>query len=131
VDAGYKQYGSYDIHSVGQELRITSPDEGAVRYVGGLWYGHNGIDRHFVRGYRGIALSTPVQYFATTANANTAIFGQASWAIRPEDTLLAGLRVNRQVSGYEMDLGDPPPGTSSRRTSSPASATPRPRPPAS
>ncbi len=110
VDAGYTQYGSYRIKSSSQELRLTSPDEGSVRYVAGLWYAKNEIERHFVRGYNGIALTTPVQYFGTTYNKNTAIFGQATWAFLPDDTLLAGVRLNRQESGYTMSLGLPPPG---------------------
>jgi iron complex outermembrane receptor protein len=109
VDAGYVQYGKYDIHSKSEELRLTSPDEGALRYVAGLWWGENRIDRHFTRGYDGIALTTPVRYFGTTNNRNTALFGQMTYAFRPEDTVLAGARLNRQISGYEMLIGAPPP----------------------
>ena len=109
VDAGYVQYGKYDIKSNSEELRYTSPDEGKWRYVGGLWFGENIVDRHFVRGYNGIALSTPIQYYGTTYNRNTAAFGQVSYALTPEDTVLGGLRFNRQISGYDMQLGAPPP----------------------
>ena len=110
VDQGYTQYGTYNISSNSQELRLTSPDEGSLRYVVGLWYSKNTVDRTFIRGYNGIALSTPIEYFATTSNENRAVFGQASWAFRANDTLLAGVRFNRQVSGYTMALGNPPPG---------------------
>ena len=109
VDTGYTQYGQYDIKSNSQELRLTSPDAGRWRYVAGLWFGENVVDRHFVRGYNGIALTTPVQYYGSTYNRNTAVFGQVSYAITPDDTVLGGLRFNRQVSGYDMQLGAPPP----------------------
>ena len=111
VNGGYTQYGTYLIKSYTEELRLTSPDSGAFRYVAGLWWGSNDIDRYFVRGYNGIALSTPISYFGTTYNRNTAAYGQASWEFMPGTTAVAGLRFNRQVSGYTMALGNPPPGT--------------------
>lgn len=110
VDAGYTQYGTYVIESKTQELRLTSPDEGNFRYVAGLWWASNDIDRSFVRGYNGIALTTPTAYFGTTYNRSTALYGQATWEFSPGYTLVAGLRENRQVSGYTMSLGNPPPG---------------------
>lgn len=108
-DAGYVQYGTYLIESKTQELRLTSADEGNFRYVAGLWWASNAIDRTFVRGYDGIALSTPIAYFGDTSNRNTAIYGQATWEFAPSYTLVAGLRQNRQVSGYSLTLGNPPP----------------------
>lgn len=110
VNSGYIQYGEFEVKSRTQELRLTSPDTGTVRYVAGLWYGKNEIYRHFIRGYNGIALSTPSQYFATTYNKNTAVFSQASWEFVPTYTVLAGLRYNRETSGYDFSVGAPPPG---------------------
>jgi iron complex outermembrane recepter protein len=110
VAASYKQGGTYLIKSQTQEFRLTSPDSGALRYVGGLWYGKNEIDREFVRGYRGIALTTPSRYFATTYNINKAVYGQASWEFVRDTTVTGGLRFNEQESGYDVALGLPPPG---------------------
>jgi iron complex outermembrane receptor protein len=110
VNAGYTQSGTYLIKSYTQELRLTSPDSGALRYVAGLWWASNNIDRYFVRGYNGIALTTPVAYTGTTYNRNTAAYGQATWEFLPGTTAVAGLRFNQQVSGYTMSLGNPPPG---------------------
>ncbi len=109
VASGYLQSGYYDIKSFTQEIRLTSPDSGKVKYVAGLWYGKNDIDREFSRGYDGIALTTPVRYFANTYNINQAIFGQASWEFLPKYTLTAGARFNRQESGYSLARGNPPP----------------------
>lgn len=108
-DSGYVQYGSYLIDSKTQELRLTSADEGNFRYVAGLWWASNAIDRTFVRGFDGIALSTPIAYVGDTSNRNTAIYGQATWEFMPGTTLVAGLRQNHQVSGYSLTLGNPPP----------------------
>jgi len=108
-DAGYVQYGTYVIDSKTQELRLTSADEGNFRYVAGLWWASNAIDRFFNRGFDGIALSTPIAYIGDTSNRNTAIFGQATWEFLPGYTLVAGLRQNRQVSGYSLTLSNPLP----------------------
>lgn len=110
VNEGYVQYGTFDVISRTQELRLTSPDNQPVKYVAGLWYGWNAIDRHFIRGYNGIALSTPTQYFTDTYNENKAIFGQVSWDFAKDYSVLAGLRYNRETSGYHFTTGAPPPG---------------------
>jgi iron complex outermembrane recepter protein len=109
VAQGYVQSGDYDIKSQTQEFRLSSPDTGNFKYVAGLWYGKNDIDRQFTRGYNGIALTTPVRYFANTYNVNKAIFGQASWEFAPSYTLTAGGRFNQQESGYWLKKGSPPP----------------------
>jgi iron complex outermembrane recepter protein len=109
VNEGYIQFGHYDIKSTTQELRLTSPDKGAVKYVVGLWYGKNDIYREFTRGYNGIAASTPARYIGTTYNINKALFGQMSWEFLPQYTLTAGARFNEQESGYTFLRTNPPP----------------------
>lgn len=109
VDAGNIYYGTFEVDARTAELRLVSPDRGALRYVGGLWYGKNTIDRHFVRGYPGIALTSPTRYYTDTYNTNSAVFGQLSWDFAPSYTLTAGLRWNREVSGYSFTKGTPPP----------------------
>ncbi len=109
VNAGYTQFGTFKVLSQTQEFRYVSPDAGALRYVAGLWYGHNTIDRHFIRGYNGIALTTPTQYFTDTYNRNTAVFGQATWDFRSDWSALLGMRFNRETSGYHFTTGAPPP----------------------
>ncbi len=110
VNAGYIQYGTFNVDSRTQEFRLISPDAGPLRYVAGLWYAKNTIDRHFIRGYNGIALTTPTQYFTSTYNINKAIYGQASWDFASDYSVLAGLRFNREESGYAFTTGAPPPG---------------------
>ncbi len=110
VNAGYIQYGTFNVESRTQELRLVSPDAGPIRYVAGLWYAKNTIDRHFIRGYNGIVLTTPTQYFTSTYNINKAIYGQATWDFATDWSVLAGLRLNREESGYSFTTGAPPPG---------------------
>src|SRR5882672_7730550 len=110
VNAGYIQYGTFNVDSRTQEFRLISPDAGPLRYVAGLWYAKNTIDRHFIRGYNGIVLTTPTQYFTCTYNINKAVYGQASWDFARDYSVLAGLRFNREESGYSFTTGAPPPG---------------------
>ncbi len=112
VDEGYIQYGIHRVVAHTDELRLTSPDDSTVKYVAGLWYGKNSIHRDMIRGYPGVALTAPVQYLASTYNQNYAVFGQASWEFQPSWTVLAGLRFNREVVGYNYLRGLPPASTS-------------------
>jgi len=112
VDEGYIQYGIHRVVTHTDELRLTSPDDSTVKYVTGLWYGKNSIDRNIIRGYPGVALSAPVQLLASTYNQNYAVFGQASWEFQPSWTVLGGLRFNREVIGYSYLRGLPPASTS-------------------
>jgi iron complex outermembrane recepter protein len=102
INDGYVQFGSFDVRSKTQEFRMTSKDAGTIRYVTGLWYASNTIDRVFTRGVTGIALTTPSKYFTDTYNRNYAWYGQGTWEFYPTYTLLAGARFNREVSGYNF-----------------------------
>jgi iron complex outermembrane recepter protein len=115
VNEGYIQGGTYDIKSKTQELRYTSPDAGNFKYVLGLWYGKNEIEREFTRGYNNIPASTPVRYIGTTYNINTALFGQASWEFMPKYLLTVGARFNNQDSGYSIEFLNPYPLPTARR----------------
>jgi iron complex outermembrane receptor protein len=42
---GNNQFGTYEINSKTEELRLVSPDAGNFRYLAGLWWAKNTIDR--------------------------------------------------------------------------------------
>ncbi len=109
VNLPYTQYGTTGVHSKTQELRMASPDDGSLRYVAGLWWATNAIERNFVRGYNGIPLTSPKEFFGAVYNRSRAAYGQATWDFMPDNSLVAGLRVNREVSGYNIAIGSPPP----------------------
>ena len=109
VNAGYVQYGTFDVISQTQEFRFVSSPHNRLRYVAGYWYGKNTIERHFVRGYNGVALTSPAQFFADTSNTTHALFGQATYDLTDDYSLVAGLRFNRETSGYHFSSGSPPP----------------------
>jgi iron complex outermembrane receptor protein len=102
INAGSEQHGRFDVASRTQELRLTSSDSDAFRYVAGLWYGKNELARYFKRGENGLGTTSPTEFYGDTYNINKAIFGQASWQFTQNDTLTAGLRYNEQESGYRF-----------------------------
>jgi iron complex outermembrane receptor protein len=107
LSVGNYQFGTYDIRSKTQELRLVSPDQGNFRYVAGLWWARNEIDRHFIRGFcvapsvcTASSTSSPTNYYTDIYNVNKAVFGQATWEFVPTYTLVAGLRWNTEDSGF-------------------------------
>jgi iron complex outermembrane receptor protein len=107
LTVGSYQFGTYDIRSKTQELRLVSPDRGNFRYLAGLWWARNEIDRHFIRGFciapsvcNGSSNTSPTNYFTDIYNVNKAVFGQATWEFVPTYTLVAGLRWNTEDSGF-------------------------------
>ena len=109
VNLPYTQYGTTGVHAKTQEFRVASPDDASLRYVAGLWFATNAIDRNFVRGYNGIPLTSPKEFFGSVYSRSKAAYGQASWDFMPAYSLVAGLRLNREVSGYNIAIGSPPP----------------------
>jgi iron complex outermembrane receptor protein len=104
---GNNQFGTYEINSKTQELRLVSPDQGRFRYLAGLWWSKNTIDRHFIRGFcvkpsncTANSPSSPTNYYTDIYNINKAVFGQATWDFAPTWTLVAGLRRNQEESGF-------------------------------
>jgi iron complex outermembrane receptor protein len=104
---GNNQFGTYDIRSRSQEIRLVSPDGGSLRYLAGLWLAKNEIDRHFIRGFcvapsvcTANSPSSPTNYYTDIYNTNKAVFGQATWDFWPSWTLVAGVRHNIEDSGF-------------------------------
>ncbi len=107
LTVGNNQFGFYSIRSNTEELRLVSPDNSALRYVAGLWWARNAIDRHFIRGFcvaptvcSATSTSSPTNYFTDIYNVNKSLFGQMSWDFVPDYTLVAGARYNTEDSGY-------------------------------
>jgi iron complex outermembrane receptor protein len=108
LSGGLYSYGTFDVKSVTQEVRLTSPDTGRFRYVAGLWYGRNMLNRLLVRAP---ASSYVTAYEAQAWNTNYALFGQSSYAFTARTSLITGLRLNREDSGYGFTRFTPPPAT--------------------
>jgi iron complex outermembrane receptor protein len=102
------QYGFFDVQSRTEELRLTSPDRGKFRYLAGLWYGDNRLQRELTKGPGGTVASW---YNANARNTSYALFGQSSWEFIRNTNLITGLRLNREDTGYTFNHFDPPPST--------------------
>jgi iron complex outermembrane receptor protein len=108
INRGYEQHGIFDVRSKTQEIRLVSSDVGTLRYVAGLWYGKNELERYFKRGEYGVGVTNPTEFYGDTYNINTALYGQANWEFVPDFTLTTGLRLNQQESGYHFSgTGNP------------------------
>ena len=103
---GLYQYGMFGTRSTTEELRLTSPDSGRLRYVAGLWYGDNQLQRELTRAP---ITSYVTAYGATAYNTSYALFGQGSYSLTDATSLVAGLRYNRENTGYTFTRYTPPP----------------------
>jgi len=99
INSGSHIEGSFHANSVTQELRLTSPSSDRFRYVAGLWYAHNALDRLLDRG----PVLQYVRYLAVSHNTNYSFFNDLSYRVLPKLTLIGGFRVNRQEIDYEFD----------------------------
>jgi iron complex outermembrane receptor protein len=76
--------------------------------VAGLWYGDNQLARELTRA----PVSTYVTDYAATAyNTSYAAFGQASYDLTSTTSVIAGLRLNKEDTGYTFTRYTPPPAT--------------------
>lgn len=103
---GLYQYGLFDTTARTLELRLTSPDSGPLRYVAGLWYGNNDLARELTRAP---ITSYTTAYAATAYNTNSALFGQGSYDLDANNSVLFGLRYNAEKTGYTFTRFANPP----------------------
>jgi len=74
IDSGAYQYGYFHANSVTQEFRLTSPHDQRLRYVTGLWYARNALDRYL---WKGPVLNVN-EYWTSSDNTNYALFGDGT-----------------------------------------------------
>ena len=111
--------GSFKIDSVTQELRLTSPDDDRLRYVGGLYFSRTGSERFFVRGsnslgtYNGLT-SLPstnstsyAGYIAHAEATNYAAFAEGTYGLTDALDVIGGVRINYETISYRFfDFGN-------------------------
>jgi iron complex outermembrane receptor protein len=100
LHGGLYQLGSFDVRSKTQELRLTSPEKGSLRYVTGLFYGKNELGRHLARYPAGTYIT---DYTASATNTNTALYANGGFDLAPSTSIIAGLRFNRETVSYTFD----------------------------
>ena len=99
AQGGLYQQGFFNTKAKTQELRLTSPESGRLKYVAGIWYGSNWLERNL---HRLPETSYAAYYNAQAWNKSTALFGQASYDILSNTSLIAGLRLNHEDTGYNF-----------------------------
>ena len=90
--------GPYRSRMSTQELRLTSNGDGALTYLGGLYYADSRTERTYVRG----PVSNLADWEARSGNQTAAAFAQAEYRITPATRLSTGLRFNRET--IEVDF---------------------------
>ena len=96
IDSGAYQAGFFHARSTTQEFRLTSPGESRLRYVAGLWYANNALNRFL---WKGPVLNSS-EYLAVTHNTNYAAYGQATLDLTDKLSAIGGVRRNLQKIDY-------------------------------
>lgn len=99
VNSGATINGYFHADSWTQEFRLTSPGDTRFRYVAGLWYAKNDLDRFLNRG----PVLQLARYLATSTNENYSAYANATWDITDRLALTGGGRINRQKISYTFD----------------------------
>ena len=92
--------GPYRSRMSTQELRLSSNGDGALTYLGGLYYADSRTERTYVRG----PVSNLADWEARSGNQTAAAFAQAEYRITPATRLSTGLRFNRET--IEVDFAN-------------------------
>ncbi len=99
VNSGAHIDGYFHADSWTQELRLVSPGQSRFRYVAGLWYAKNDLDRYLNRG----PVLQLARYLAESTNENYSAFANATWDLTEKLSVTGGARINRQKISYHFD----------------------------
>jgi iron complex outermembrane receptor protein len=114
LNDSFEKYDQYT-----QELRITSPADGTVTYVAGMYYYYKKIDRSFLRyiDLYGIDFAPTPDSGALSVDNETkndsesfAGFGQATWHVTDRSRISVGARYNFDQLSHKQTV-KPIPGT--------------------
>jgi len=99
IDSGASQHGFFHATGTTQELRITSPGDTRFRYVAGLWYAKNVLNRYLAKG----PVLNYVAYLGSHDNINYAGFFNATFDLTDKLSLVGGYRHNLEKIDYVFD----------------------------
>jgi iron complex outermembrane receptor protein len=113
VPGGSANGGWFDVNSLTQELRLTSPDSGRFRYVAGFFFSRTGSHRSYVRGSNSLGqdgtlttvpptTSAYATYYARAHDTNYALYAQGTFDITEALNLVGGLRLNEEDISYSF-----------------------------
>jgi iron complex outermembrane receptor protein len=94
----FDQEGATDQEQFSQELRVTSPADGFITYVAGLYYFQQSVDRTFTRSALGMGLQSDF----SVDTVNYAAFGEATFNLSDRWRLITGLRYTSDQLDYKF-----------------------------
>lgn len=104
--------GYFHVNNVTEEVRLTSPSTGWLKYVAGLYTSDQWASRYYVRGSDGLgtfngqtplATSSPyTRYDAQDSIATYAAYGQATAELTDELSLVGGVRYEHEANAYKF-----------------------------
>lgn len=100
LHGGVTAGGPYRSRMSTQELRLSSNGDGALTYLGGLYYADSRTERTYVRG----PVSNLADWEARSGNQTAAAFAQAEYRITPATRVSTGVRFNRET--IEVDFAN-------------------------
>ncbi|HEY2752980.1 TonB-dependent receptor [Phenylobacterium sp.] len=113
IAGGSANGGVFKIETVTQEFRLVSPSAGRFRYVAGFFFSNSKGEASFVRGSNtltqdGTLLTVPpttsayAAYLSRSSDSNYALFGQSTFDVTQQLSLVTGLRLNRDDLRYSF-----------------------------
>lgn len=113
IDGGSGNGGSFRVDSLSSELRLTSPDDGRLRYVVAAYFSQVESERDFVRGSNDLSqygafttvppTTSAYSTYSTRARArNYALFATSTFRATRRLEIVTGLRVNRELLDYSL-----------------------------
>jgi iron complex outermembrane receptor protein len=105
IHGGIIHGGPVNSHMVTQELRLTSNGDGALNYLGGLYFADSTNDRSFTRG----PTLSVANWSGHAGNRTAAAFAQAEYKFTPATRISTGLRFNHER--IEVDFTNRVPAT--------------------
>ncbi len=97
---GVRQPSKTNPEQFTQELRITSPADGTLTYVAGLFYFDQTAKRHFTRELLILGSSGTADFKVDTRN--WAAFGELTWHLRDDWRLLLGARYTEDEVDFDF-----------------------------
>ena len=99
IDSGASQAGFFHATGTTQEFRLTSPSDTRFRYIAGLWYAKNVLNRYLWKG----PVLNYVAYLGSHDNTNYAGYFNATYDLTDKLSLVGGYRHNLEKIDYVFD----------------------------
>jgi iron complex outermembrane recepter protein len=106
--------GYFTVNGVTEELRLTSPSTGTLKYVAGGYFSNSDTKAYFVRGSNNLGTYNGLSSLPTTNSSayasyidhagikTEALYGQATYALTDRLSVVGGLRLHHEQVRYDF-----------------------------